>query len=471
MTAALVGIVILSVIALYEYTRIATPVGAGYAAKNLCSWVFVSGSDEKKALEDYVWPAVFPLSYFVDLKIDTSNKTVTVSSFLYGDKKAVYRKHLGCTLLNDITENELRAQRFTPIPKVDLSPAVPWPNGSSKIGNQLPEGVDITKINNVIDELMKEPSDGIIRQTNAIVIVYKGQLIAENYGSDYDENTPFIAWSVAKSATATLMGILVKKKKIDIKSPAPIDMWSEPDDPRREITIDQLLRMSSGLEFSEIYGSYSQVSKMLHLNGDMARYACDKPLEGKPDEIWNYSTGTTNILSKIIFDTVGGTLNDYYAFAYKELFRKLGMNSTVFEPDATGCFAGGTYLYLSARDFARLGLLWLEDGIWNSERILPEGWMKYSTTPTPHAPMRQYGAQFWLNLGDPDDLAERKWPRLPKDVFSAVGHHGQYVMMVPSKKLIVVRLGVTFDGTAAGKKLRQDDIQYLVKSIISALPN
>jgi CubicO group peptidase (beta-lactamase class C family) len=473
LTLAGAALLVIVLLALHLYSRVSVPVGSGYTAKNLCSWVFVGGADPDRALHDFIAPAVSPLLPFVSVDLDPKKKTVTVSSLLYGTRKAVFRDRLGCTLLSGITETELRAQPFKPLPRPELDPKIPWPFGSAgPLSRSQAEmkGIDIAKIDGVIDELMREPADGTPRQTNAIAVVWHGRLVAERYADGFGPESPFISWSMAKSVTNTLVGIGVREGLIDVDERAPVPAWADASDPRHAITTDHLLRMSAGLEFEEVYGSLSQVSHMLHNERDMAGYAASLPMEARPDEKWNYSTGTTIILCRILFDLTGGTLNDFHAFAEGELFQKLGIRTAVFEPDPTGVLVGGSYVHMSARDFARLGLLWIGDGIWNGKRILPEGWMRYSLTPTPPAPLRQYGAQFWLNLGDPKNPKDRKWPRLPTSAFAAVGHHGQYIMMVPDKKVIVVRLGVTFDGSDAGRELRHDDIQKLTATVLDSVP-
>jgi CubicO group peptidase (beta-lactamase class C family) len=204
--------------------------------------------------------------------------------------------------------------------------------------------------------------------------------------------------------------------------------------------------MSSGLEWVEAYAErpVSDVNIMLLLKPDMAGFAASKPLAAKPDKVWHYSSGTANIISRIIRHVLGNR-ETYWEFPRRELFNKLGMRSAVWETDASGTFIGSSYLYATARDYARFGLLYLNDGVWQGERILPEGWVAYSTTPTPDAPKGQYGALFWLNGGRDSNPADRRFPRLPGDAFFAMGYQGQTIAVIPSRKLVVVRLGMTYD--------------------------
>jgi CubicO group peptidase (beta-lactamase class C family) len=180
---------------------------------------------------------------------------------------------------------------------------------------------------------------------------------------------------------------------------------------------------------------------MLFDRGDAAAYAAAKPLAHPPDSYWHYSSGTSNIVSRILRESFEGDQAAYFRFPREALFDRIGMRSAVIEPDASGTFVASSFMFATARDWARFGLLFLEDGVWQGERILPEGWVEYSTTPTPKAPQGRYGAHWWLNAGDPDDPADRPWPDLPTDTFSARGFEGQEVVVIPSRDLVLVRLG------------------------------
>jgi len=222
--------------------------------------------------------------------------------------------------------------------------------------------------------------------------------------------------------------------------------------------------MSSGLEFLEEYQTKpnSDCNVMLFEKNDAAAFAAAKPLEAEPDSRWSYSSGTTNIVSRLIRKAVPGSQQDYLAFPRRHLFDKIGMKSAVIEPDPSGTFVGSSFMYATARDWARFGLLYLNDGVWEGERILPHGWVRYSTTPTPGAPAKKpYGAQFWLNTGEPDD---RWMPKLPPDLYSARGYEGQFVTVIPSRNIVVVRLGFTVN-----HNINWDHQEFLLK-ILDAIP-
>jgi CubicO group peptidase (beta-lactamase class C family) len=182
---------------------------------------------------------------------------------------------------------------------------------------------------------------------------------------------------------------------------------------------------------------------MLYGSRDFGAFAAGQPLEIPPDQKWQYSSGTTNILAKIIRLRLEAAGQRSLDFIRRELFDRLGMTSAVFEPDPSGTFVGSSYLFATPRDWARFGQLYLQDGVWQGQRILPEGWVTYSSTPTPLAPQGQYGAHFWLNAGSRSNPADRLWPRLPIDAFFADGYQGQRVVIIPSRKLVVVRFGLT----------------------------
>ena len=259
------------------------------------------------------------------------------------------------------------------------------------------------------------------------------------------------------------MGILVKEGKLSLGERAPVPEWNDPDDARHRITMNDMLQMSSGLWFEEHYSNtLANVNLMLWDRSDAAAYAASQPLYREPGSHWQYSSGTTNIIARIIRHVIGNQ-KEYFAFPRNALFNKIGMRSAVIEPDAAGNFIGSSLMFATARDWVRFGLLYLNDGVWEGERILPEGWVKYTTTPAPHAPEGKYGAHFWLNAGDPNNPSKRDFPKLPIDLFWASGYQNQSVVVIPSKKLVVVRLSMTH---GEGWKL-----QEFILNILDALPN
>jgi CubicO group peptidase (beta-lactamase class C family) len=442
------GVVLILLIALgvgIYFVDSALPIGNGYTAKYLCSQVFLSGRNGGYVFEHEVKPtnALFSL---IKYSIDYKDKTVTATGPGFGKPlTALYREGFGCTLAVDSTRDELIKQAQGALLRKKHNPDQVWPLGEKVDTESLPPEVDKARLNKAVEDAFKEPLPKKKRNTQGVVVVYKGRIIAEKYAEGFSPVTPILGWSMTKSVTNALCGILVKQKKLDIMKPAPIAAWKKPGDLRSQITIDQLLRMSSGLKFSEIYGPMKDVTDMLYDSKSMAQYAWEKPLGAKPDGAWYYSSGTANIIARIERDTVGGTLVDVYNFARINLFDKLNMYSAVIEPDASGSFVGSSYMFATPRDWARFGLFTLRDGVWNGERILPEGWMKYSTTPTPLAPKGEYGAHFWLNAGEKGNPKNRMYPSLPTDLYYLSGYNGQVVAVIPSRDVVIVRMGVTHD--------------------------
>ncbi|MGC4020533.1 MAG: serine hydrolase [Cyclobacteriaceae bacterium] len=340
------------------------------------------------------------------------------------------------------------------------SDSIAWPQGD-KLPDTVSKKINIEKLKATIDNAFIE-TDTVkvnLRRTRALVVVYDGNIIGEKYGKGFDRNSKQIAWSMTKSITNALVGILVKQGKLKLEDSAPIASWKL--DERRNITLADLLHMSSGLKWEENYGGPSGATNMLFKKKNMGIYAASYPIESKPGEVFEYSSGTTNIISRIVRESVGD--DNYYRFPYQELFGKIGMNSIVMEPDAGGTFVGSSYSFATARDFARFGLLYLNDGVWNGEKILSEGWVKFSSTPTKGAKIGQYAAQWWANAGEKNNESNRLYPHVPTDGFLADGFEGQYTFVIPSKKLVIVRLGLT--------KRDNFDMDKLVADIIDCLPN
>jgi CubicO group peptidase (beta-lactamase class C family) len=426
------------------YIDSALVIGNGYAAKYVCSQVFIDGRDATYVFEKEVRPTNMLFS-LVGIEVDKANKSVTGKAFGFRRPlTAVYREGLGCTLAVDATREELMKQAAGLPPRKAPDAGSQWPKGE-KVAIAVPAGVDGAAIASALDAIFTEPKEGPPNNTQAAIVVYRGAIIAERYGQGYTPSMPILGWSMTKSVINALIGILVRLGLVDIAAPAPVAAWHTPGDPRGAITLDQLLRMSSGLAFVEIYGPHKDVTDMLYGAKSMSDFAMAKMPDTRPDGKWYYSSGTANIVARIIRDLSGGTLTSTYAFARRELFDKLGMTSAVIEPDASGTPVGSSYMFATPRDWARIGLLFLNDGVWNGERILPAGWVKYSVTPTPLAPKGEYGAHIWLNAGAKGNPADRTYKSLPTEMYYMSGYNGQIVAMFPSKQLVVVRMGVTHD--------------------------
>lgn len=411
-----------------------------YKAKLLCSGIFVSGRKADALLtEDLAVDELAPLRA-LSSQVNYERKTVTVSCLGGFRSMAVYRSGLGSTLVLGSTVQELRAQSADFCQWYEQSPRPKQPLPKAKTP---PNEVDTTALAAVIDQAFNNKA----ARTRAVVILKKGEIIAERYASGFDEQTPMMGWSLAKSVVNALIGILVYQGKLSLSQQDLLPEWRQSGDPRRKITLDQLLRMSSGLAFSETYSSpLLDATTMLFQTGDRATYAAQLPLKETPGSTFNYSSGTTVLLCRIIRNAISGSLTDYFAFPRQALFDPLGMASAVMEPDAAGTFTGSSFMYATARDWAKLGLLYLQDGCWRIDgqctRLLPEGWVTYSSTPSETADF--YGAHFWR--GVPNSFTDKRRSQdgdWPKDAYLAAGYQGQFVTVIPSRELVVVRLGLS----------------------------
>ncbi len=444
------------------YLNGAMPIGSGYSAKYVCSQVFLADRDPDIVFENDVQPTN-PLFLLFANEIDYDSKTVTSQGLgFWHSKTAVYRKGFGCTLAIDVDREELLKQAEGALPQSSPNMEKPWPEGEGVDLTDIPPEVNQRKLSAAIEEAFTEPSETSQRNTQAVVIVYQDKIVAEKYGKQFSPASPMLGWSMSKSVTSALVGILVKAGRLSIEDSALLDVWKDPQDARSKIALDQMLRMSSGLEFEEIYGPFKDATYMLYDNKSMADYAAAKPLETEPDGKWNYSSGSANIIARIVKDRVGGTLVAFNNFARRQLFDRLNMYSAIIEPDASGSFVGSSYMFATPRDWARMGLLYKNDGVRGEDRILPEGWVKYSTTPTPKAPMGEYGAQIWLNAGENGNPTNRKYPLLPTDLYYFGGFNGQSVTVIPSRDVVVVRLGVTHKKT-------DWNVEQFIKNVLDSI--
>ena len=435
------GIVTISILALgyssYTLWQVAR-VAVGYKTKTLCSGVFISQRTPESILNNDLTEGLPAPLEFIIARIDTEVKQQATTGNLFGlvTRKAIFRPGLGCTLLVGSSATQLPSaslSRFASS-QSDVIPVLPSvkPRELTKV-DRLPPEIDSSKLQEFIDASFAEKNANNLPRTRALIVLYDGRIIAEQYAPGFNADTPLIGWSMTKSVTGTLVGILVEEGKLSLEDRNLLPQWK--GDRRKEITLKQLLQMNSGLEFTEqCEDPLADCPQMLFNSKNMAAYALNKPLINEPGSEWDYSSGTTNILSGIIRDAVGGTDADYLTFPRRALFDRLGMSTAVIETDTSGNFVGSSYMYASARDWARFGLLYLQDGVWENERILPEGWVEFSRTSATVAKGR-YGAHFWLMKNYPQQKP------LPQDLFMADGYQGQSIIIIPSKKLVVVRLG------------------------------
>lgn len=417
------------------YAWRAFPIISGYGAKNMCSAFFVQHRNPKDVEKEDLGDFPLSLGKYV---VDEKDSSVTGTVWGFAKRKAVFRKGIGCTLVNDFTEAEIKAQRFNiPSAPSQSRDTIRWPYGD-KVLDSISPNVDINALNKAVNDVMNESKNGVPAYTRAVVILYDGEIVAEKYAAGFDKNTVMLGWSMSKSLTGTLIGILIKQGRLDINAPAPVEQWK--NDNRHEITLKNLLQQTSGLDFDEDYKSPSDVTRMLFNKGDMAAYTIARPLKYKPGTVFNYSSGNSNVLSRIVRNTVGE--DAYTGFPYIALFHKINAYSFLLEPDASGTYIGSSYSYATPRDFARFGLLYYNNGVWNGEQLLPLDWVAEARKPAPCDSLQRYGYQFWLNGFKEENPSERKYPDAPSDLFHCSGYGGQFVFIIPSKKLVIVRMGL-----------------------------
>lgn len=414
----------------------------GSAVKRLCSSVLVGNRPVEHVMAHELSN---PALEEVDFNIDGDLVTATGMGQTVN---ALYREGLGCTLVKDTTVEQLRTQ-FDLAANTDRtsSSGAEWPLGDRVTLPRELAGVDLEAINAAVDRAFDdiEPDQDI--DTRAVIVIYQGRIIAEQYEAPFDATMAQLGWSMTKTVTAALTGMLVADGLLDVDAPAPVPEWQGAEDPRQAITLEDLLQMSSGLQYSEVYtaGSMSDVILMLYTTGDTAGFTAAMPLAEEPGSAFYYSSGTTNLISRINRQAIGD-LQSHFEYNQERLFDRLGMSSAVLEPDASGTFVGSSYMYATPRDWAKIGLLYLQDGMWGGERILPEGWVEYSLTPASSAEQGEYGIQIWLNAGAADDPDNRPLPKLPANTYYLSGFEGQNIVVVPDQDLIVLRMGLTTRG-------------------------
>jgi hypothetical protein len=400
-------------------------IGTAYKAKMLCSEVFVAGRAPADVLAELESQDLTALR-FITASIDHKTRTATVRAPLgIMTREARFRESGGCALAFDRQPAVVVGH-----PRNEPAPAAPDLASSQDSGTK-------TRLAAVLDDAFSETDPTRPRQTRAVVVLSHGRIVAERYAAGFTAATPMLGWSMAKSVVNALAGVLVGQGRLAIDAPVRVPIWNAPDDSRSGITLDHLLRMSSGLRFDEaMKTTVADIMTALFRVPDMAAFAADQPLVAPPGTRWQYSSGTTLIISGVMRRVLGDV--EYRTFPRKALFDPIGMSSAVLETDAAGTFAASSFLYATGRDWARFGQLYLQDGVWNGRRILPAGWVTYSRTPAPADSSHAYGAHFWLRI--PDEYSASH-TALPGDAFHAVGHEGQFVTIIPSQQVVIVRLG------------------------------
>jgi CubicO group peptidase (beta-lactamase class C family) len=398
---------------------------SGFSAKSIASGHFIDNRSQgviEKGDND------IKMIRLAKNKINESEKLATASVYGLKERKAIYREGLGTTLINDAFD----VTKPYEVPKrTKLDNNLPFPYGNNESKDTVFSSVDYRKLNQAVAAAF-DKNGQIKKRTRSVIVIYKDKIIAEKYDTGFNKNSKILGWSMTKSITGTLFGILEKQGKLTINNPAPIDQWKNDD--RKMITISDLLHMNSGLEWEENYTKICDATKMLFQDEDMSLSQLIKPAQFKPNTHWNYSSGTTNLLSGILRKQFK-THQEYLDFWYSALIDKIGMNSMIVETDMAGNYVGSSYSWATTRDWAKFGLLYLHKGSWNGEQLFEPSWAKYVATPT-NTSNGRYGAQFWLNAGG-------HFPDVPRDMLYCSGYQGQMVAVFPSHDLVIVRMGLT----------------------------
>ncbi len=419
------------------------PTANGYAAKKMCSCTFIADRTQESIQSEDL--GFGPLS-LTKTKINLLSKSVTSSIFGLKPRTAVYRNDVGCILIDGVDDyaTDLSVQRPA------ISPITKWPQGSNLQYDTIYPEVNMPKLTAAIDGAFDESIENPKLKTRGVVVIYKDQLIAEKYADGFDADTEILGWSMTKSITGTLIGVLAKNGKLNLRDQGLFDSWT---DERSKISLKDMMQMQSGLAFEEVYDELSDATKMLYTSEDASIIPRIQFLEHEPGTHWSYSSGTTNLLSKLILDKVGNK-EEYLRFPYDTLFNRIGMNSAVMETDESGLYTGSSYCYATPRDWGKLGLLYLNDGNWYGDQIIDKSWVDFVRTPASDG-KGIYGGQFWLNA------EHSAYPDVPDDMYSCNGFQGQYVFIFPSHDLVVVRMGLAEHPVF--------DINEFLKSILGSI--
>ena len=410
--------VILLLVIIINYPKL--NIISGYAAKNTSSSIFVA--NRTAAFTDATDNNFSPIN-LASTAVSLEDNFASASTLGLLTRKAVYRNGLGSVLITkgyDASKKELIPKRFI------RNTSLAYPFGNKPQKDTLFNTINYEKLDSAVSSIFKNSY-----QTRAVLVLYKNQLISERYAKGFTKDSRILGWSMTKSILSTVFGIMQYQGKLSVQDRAPILEWENDD--RKEITLHNLLQMNSGLAWDENYDKISDVTKMLFLEDDMTKMQQKQQLVDSPNSAWNYSSGTSNLLSGIVRKKLGNQ-QEYLDYWYRELIDKIGMNSMIIETDVKGHYVASSYAWATPRDWAKFGLLYLHKGNWNGTQIFSPEWVDYVTQPTPTS-NNSYGAHFWLNAGN-------KMKEVPSNMFYADGYQGQRVYILPDQEMVIVRLGL-----------------------------
>lgn len=424
-------VVVAAIVAVAIWLYVAPPelirVGSGYSAKIVCSNVFVAGRDPDEVLSLDVQAPGNPLLRLMRVSVDRDAGVVRAGLFgVLGSVAAQYKAGAGCATVPDGRIDAARARPAAPAAAAGQGDGGIWPSGNEV------EPADDTELNAILND-----SDLTGAGMRAVVVVKDGHIVGERYGDGFDAGTPLLGWSMTKTVNAALIGTRIRSGNLSLDERSLLRVWRGDD--RAEIRLSDMMGMASDLEWNEGYGNVSDVTRMLYLEPDMSRFAASKPLDETDDQgigdVFNYSSGTAVMLSRIWQNTFDDPASAV-AWPRKALFDPLEMSSALIESDEHGTLVGSSYMYATARDWARFGQFLLQRGVWNGKSLLPVGYVDWMTQPHPASGGTYGRGQIWMTASD-------KSTELPQGTFAMKGHDGQWVVVVPSANLVVVRLGLS----------------------------
>jgi len=431
-------LVLLLSIGFYQiYKRL--PIINAFAAKNMCSCVFIGDRDQEDVLSKEMQ---FSLIKYAKVTVNEKDGSVTSSVFGMGTKTAYYNPLKGCTIINE-SENEdsYTKQSIPNLPKIT----------DKKLELDLDNpNIDYAKVERSIADFLIDSDTEKPFETRTVLVMYKGKIISEKYLDGFDKDSKQLGWSMTKSIFNALIGIAIKEERL--QGLEQDHLFSEWKDERKNITLKNILQMSSGLSWTEDYTTISEATVMLYDSDDMVEYASDVPMEAEIGKHWEYSSGSSNLLSGILRNTFD-SYQDYYKYPYEKLFAKIGAPSFLIETDAKGSFVASSYAWATVRDWAKFGQLFLENGSCDSEQILPTDWVEFSKTEVKDSKGR-YAGHFWL-----PDL--ERFPTAPRDMYFAAGFQGQRIFIIPSSDLVIVRFGTS--------KYEQPSYDKMISGVVEAV--
>lgn len=422
-TLGIIIVVVIAAFRIYLYPRL--PYYNGYAAQVMCSAYYLSHLKTDRIQHEELG---FIPSFIIHPTVDTADKAAISSFYGLQERKAVYRKGCGCALVNKIPAEQLRSAKRA-VHTVSFNPLPIWKEDSMSEADKS----DLARIKDAIEDAFREKDPNKpLKKTRAVVVLYHGKVLGEKYAPGITASTPLLGWSMTKSLTGTVTGAMVRDGYWQMGDSSLLPEWKS--DSRKSITLNNLMHMQSGLKWTEEYDRVSNATNMLFKSDSMGLYTASQPLAYNPGTHWEYSSGTTNLIAYLMSRHFN-SIPQYQAYFYN-VFSRIGVKSLTVQTDGAGYFVGSSYGYAAAEDWARVGELYLNKGVWKGDTIFNPSWVDYIKEPASNSKGR-YGAQFWLNLSG-------KLPDLPADMYVMDGYQQQRVFIIPSLDVVVVRIGTTY---------------------------